>query len=62
VIPVARPVIGDLEEQAVLEVLRRWHEDGEKTSLRDAALYTNYFKDSELYLTTEFGKEYQGRI
>ena len=50
------------KDKAVLEVLRRWHEDGEKTSLRNAALYTDYFKGSELYLSTEFGKEYRGRI
>lgn len=50
------------QDKAVLDVLRKWHEDGEQEKdLRNAGLYVNYFKGSELYLTTEFGKEYQGR-
>lgn len=52
----------DDKSKAVLEVLRKWHEDGEKESLRNADLYVNYFKGSELYLSTEFGKQNQGRI
>ena len=52
----------DDKSTAVLEVLRKWHEDGEKDTLRNSRLYENYFRGSELYLTTEFGKQNQGRI
>lgn len=50
------------QDKAVLEVLRKWHENGETLSLRSSGLYENFFKGSELYLTTEFGKQDQGRI
>lgn len=51
----------DGKSKAVLEVLRKWHENGETLSLRSSGLYENFFKGSELYLSTEFGKQNQGR-
>lgn len=51
---------GDDQDKAVVAALRKWHEAGEP-AVDNSSIYTGYFKGSELYLTTEFGKENQGR-